>query len=95
MRNPLRTCIDLWEREGKRAKAKGGWQLFWFSLTCGLIWSIFMVGWLTLTDYLSDGAVSPRRIQNYASFFFVGGMVVGLLLWVSRRASGKRQSPRI
>lgn len=92
MRNPFTTYREWWNREAERASAKGGWQLFWFSLTCGLMWGLFMVGWLTLANLL-DGDYKPETLQNRSYLFFVCGMALGLILWVWQKATGK--SPRI
>jgi len=94
MRNPLLQCRDWWNREGERAGTKGGWQLFWFCLTCGLIWCLFMVGWLTLFDLL-NGDYQPGTLQTRAFMFFVCGMVFGLILWVWLKATGKTHPPSI
>lgn len=88
MRNPLLKLREWWNREAERASAKGGWQLFWFSLTCGLIWSLLMLGWLTLTDLFS-GDYRRGILQARASLFFVCGMVLGLILWVLQKTTGK------
>ena len=92
MRNPCREIKGWWEREGERAKAKGGWQFFWYSLTVGLLWGLFMVVWLTTFDYL-DGTYRPGSMQSRASMFFVFGMLFGLFVWIKGAASGKSRRP--
>lgn len=92
MRNPYRKLNDWLEREGERARAKGRLHFFWYSLTMGLLWGIFMVAWLTAFDYV-DGSYRPGLIQTRSSFFFAGGMLFGLFLWLKGAASGKRRRP--
>lgn len=94
MRNPLCTCRDWWNREGERASAKGGLQLFWFSLTSGLVWAIFMVICLGLFDHFSSGKSVLASMQSHFLIYFVLGMVVGLSTWKKQAKPGKGCRPR-
>jgi ABC-type Fe3+ transport system permease subunit len=91
MKSPLRIYTDWWEREEERAKAKGGWQLLWHSLTGGLIWAIFMVALFTLADYylMSDRHRTSDWFQSRAHTYFIIGMAVGLFAWIKHVAFGK------
>lgn len=88
MKNPWNTYKDWWKREEELARAKSGWQLFWHSLTTGLLWSIWMIVWLTLIDFFF-GHYTPERAQYRASIFFACGMFFGLLVWIKRATFDK------
>ncbi|HEV7893946.1 MAG TPA: hypothetical protein VGP08_25245 [Pyrinomonadaceae bacterium] len=89
MINPCRKLTGWWEREGERAKAKGGLQLFWFALTNGLIWGLFMLVCLGLFDYLTGDTSVVKSIQSHFLVYFVIGMLVGFTTWKQLLKSGK------
>jgi hypothetical protein len=82
MKNPLWAYGDWRQRELERARAKGGFSLFWFYMSMGVVWSLFMVGSLTIFEYLSEGALDAGRLQRHAATYFVGGLIFGLITWV-------------
>jgi hypothetical protein len=92
MRNPLRTCKDLWEREGMRAKAKGGWRYFWYCLTTGLLGGIWLAAWAAIFGYLGSNHNSEIDQIN-TSTFLAYGVALGLLTWFMLARLGKSGRP--
>ena len=92
MRNPCRKLTGWWNREGERAKAKGGLQLFWFALTNGLLWTLFMVTALGLFDYFDGGKSFIEGMRRHFLMYFVIGMLTGLSSWkrMSKPGNGSR-----
>lgn len=91
MRNPLRTCKGLWEREGERAKAKGGWRYFWYCLTTGLLGGIWIAAWATIFYYLGSNHNSEIERPHF-SVFLAYGVAIGLFTWFMLTIIGKRSS---
>lgn len=91
MKNPLRSYQNWRQQELERARAKGGFRLFWFYMSMGLLWSLFMVGAFTLIEYFDEGALDARSFQRHAATYFVGGLFFGFIMWVTQETPGVRR----
>jgi hypothetical protein len=91
VKNPLRSYKEWRQRELERARVKGGFRLFWFYMSMGLVWSLFMVGAMTLLELFDEGGLDAGSFQRHATIYFVGGLVFGLVMWVTQEPSGVRR----
>ena len=94
MKNPWRAYGDWRRQEAARVAALGGWRLFWFNMTIGLVWGLVMFASTVLLDYYRDGApqFDRERVQLNALIYFVGGLLFGLAMWTlqpGRRGGGR------
>ncbi|MFL6255194.1 MAG: hypothetical protein ACJ74T_09225 [Pyrinomonadaceae bacterium] len=88
MKNPCRTLKD-WRRRGlERARAKGSLHVFWFYLSMGLAWSVFMVAVFTALDFYDERSFNPEHFQTQTLIYFVGGLLFGLVVWVLEEMPG-------
>jgi hypothetical protein len=88
MKNPCCTFRDWRQRELERARARGGLHLFWFYMSMGLAWGLVMCVAVTLLEYHDEGALDAGRLQRHAAIYFVGGLLYGLILWVTQERRG-------
>jgi hypothetical protein len=96
MKNPCR-ALKEWRRRGlERARAKGGLHVFWFYLSMGLVWSVFMVAVFTALDFYDQGPLDAEDFQSRALIYFVGGLLFGLVMWVLEEmpGTGRRDTQR-
>lgn len=92
MKNPYRALKD-WRRRGlERARAKGGPHVFWFYLSLGLAWSLFMVAVFTALDYYVGRPFNSEYFQTRTLIYFVGGLLFGLVMWVLEETPGTGRS---
>ncbi len=94
MKNPLRTFTDWRRRELERAREKGGLRLFWFYMTMGLAWGLVMVAFTAALDYYNGGALRPGSLQDRWFVYFGGGLVFGLVMWLTQEVPGAGQRRR-
>ena len=88
MRNELRALRE-WRRQAlERARARGGVHLFWFYMSMGLVWSLFVSGSTFLVDFYYGRAFDSGDVQTRALVYFVGGLIFGLVMWVTQETPG-------
>ena len=75
-------------REMERARAKSGWHVFWFYLSIGLAWGMFMLAANALLEVFYEGSLDTRLLQRIAGIYFVGGVIYGLIMWVMQEVPG-------
>ena len=89
MKNRLRALGDGRRRALERARARGGVHLFWFYMSLGLVWSLFMFGSTLLVDLFVNGrALDSEDVQGRALIYFVGGLLFGLFMWTIQETRG-------
>lgn len=88
MRNPFCAFIDWRQQQLAQARDKGGLHLFWFYITLGLVWSLFMTAMAAALDFYHNGALGSDTFHDRATTFFGGGIVYGLLMWTMRKVTG-------
>jgi hypothetical protein len=71
-----------------RARVKGGWHVFWFYMSLGLVWGMFLLATISLVEYFYDGTLDAKSFQRNAGIYFVAGLLYGLLMWILQEASG-------
>ncbi|MBV9923508.1 MAG: hypothetical protein JOZ96_00600 [Acidobacteria bacterium] len=89
MRNPLCAFQGWWRGKLERAEASGGWSVFWFFMTTGLLWSLLMFTLTSAYGFLSGDTYKYLSVQHRLFIDFVGGMFFGFIMWLlhlSRRA---------
>ena len=88
MRNELRALKEWRQRKLESARARGGVHLFWFYMSLGLVWSLFMFGSTLLVDIHYRRAFDSEDLQMRALIYFVGGLLFGLCMWIVRETPG-------
>ena len=95
MKNQCRALKEWRRRELERARARGGVRLFWFYMSMGLVWSLFMFGSTLLVDfYYKHGVFDSEDLQARAVIYFVGGLLFGLCMWVVQETPGAGRPDR-
>jgi len=91
MGNPFRALKDWRQRALERARTRGALHVFWFYLSMGLVWSLFMFCSTFIVDLYYKHASDFENVQARALIYFVGGLLFGLIMWVVQEAPGTGQ----
>jgi hypothetical protein len=93
MQNPYRALRDWPPRRLARARGRGGLHVFWFYMSFGLLWGLFMFGLPLLLEFCSGGALDPEGVQAGALVYFAGALLIGLVMWATQEVprAGRRR----
>ena len=96
MRNPFRALLEWRRREMERVDALGGWRLFWYYMTLGLLWSLWMFAGTTAIDLLTGDTPRYLSLQDRMTINFGGGMLFGFVTWLihTPRRAGRPSARR-
>jgi hypothetical protein len=82
-------ALREWRRQRlEQARARGGLHLFWFYMSMGLVWSLFMFCSTFLVDFYYKRAFDSEDVQARAFIYFVGGLLFGLVMWTIQETPG-------
>ena len=88
MKNPFYAFGNWRRRALERARARGGLHLFWFYMSLGLAWSLFVSGSIFLVDLYHGRASGSGDVQARALIYFAGGLLFGLVMWLLQETPG-------
>ena len=91
MKNAYRTLRDWPPRGLARAEGRGGPHVFWFHMSVGLVWALFMFGLTLLINLCSTGALDEEGVRSSMAVYYPGGLLIGLVMWATRQSPGARR----